>query len=119
MDSSAKDFAPTVLRGLTELAPSSHSQPDLALELGLTAWMRKAEKDCNETLSAMIALRMAVLEAADLDLQSEPVPLTGVSPKTDLVNWAIYLANLVYRAARSTKCDATVIVERSIRRLAA
>ncbi len=119
MDSSADGFAPTVLRGLAELAPSASSLPDLALELGLTAWMRQGAMDLEETRTAMKVLRTAVVEAAEMDLRSEPVPLIGRSPKDDLMNWAIYLANLVQRAATSKKCHASLIVEQSIRRLAA
>jgi hypothetical protein len=119
MGLTANDFAPTVLRGLTELAPSARLQPDLALELGLTAWMRLGERDLEETRAALMALRTAVLEAAEMDIRSEPLPLRGMSPKADLVNCAIYLANLVHRAASSKRCEASVIVERSIRHLAA
>jgi hypothetical protein len=119
MDSTADGFAPTVLRGLAELAPSASSHPDLALELGLTAWMRQGEMDVEETRTAMKALRIAVVEAAEMDLRSEPVPLIGRSPKDDLVNWAIYLANLVQRAAASKRCHTSMIVEQSIRHLAA
>ena len=119
MDSTANGFAPTVLRGLAELAPSASSHPDLALELGLTAWMRQGAMDVEATRSAMKALRIAVVRAAEMDLRSEPVPLIGLSPKDDLVNWAIYLANLVQRAAASKRCHTSLIVEESIRHLAA
>ena len=119
MDSTADGFAPTVLRGLAELAPSASSHPDLALELGLTAWMRQGAMDLEETRTAMKALRIAVVKAAEMDLRSEPIPLIGLSPKDDLVNWAIYLANLVQRAAASKRCHTSLIVEKSIRHLAA
>jgi len=119
MDSTADGFGPTVLRGLAELAPAASSRPDLALELGLTAWMRQGEMDLEGTRSAMKALRTAVVEAAEMDLRSEPVPLSGLSPKDDLMNWAIYLANLVQRAAARKRCHTSLIVEQSIRRLAA
>jgi hypothetical protein len=108
-----------MLRGLAELAPSPDSQPDLALELGLTAWMRMSAKDLGEAQAAMVALRTAIVEAAELDLRTEPFPLTGLSPKADLLNWAVYLASLVRRAAASKSCETSLIVERSLRHLAA
>ncbi len=109
-------FAEAMLRGVSEVAAS---QPDLALELGLTAWMRQSGRDIDEAQAAMVALRSAILAETELDSRCEPTPLTGVSPRSDLLNWAVYLADLVRRAACASRCDADLIVERSIRRAAA
>ncbi len=116
MDETIRDFAAAMLRGLADVAAS---QPDLALELGLTAWMRQGGKDVSQAQAAMVALRSAILDVAQMDRRSEPSPLTGVSARTDLLNWAVYLADLVRRAASLTRCDASQIVERSVRRVAA
>jgi hypothetical protein len=116
MDETAAEFAEAILHGVSEVA---ESQPDLALELGLTAWMRQGGRDIAEAQSAMVALRSAILEVAEMDHRSEPSPLTGVSARTDLLNWAVYLADLVRRAARASRCETRLIVERSVRRVAA
>lgn len=116
MEENPTALAPTLLRGVAEVAGTS---PDLALELGLTAWMRLGGAGPAEALAAMRAARTAILEVADIDPASEPLPLIGVSTKADLLNWAVYLADLVRRAARSSRCDTTLIVERTVRRVAA
>jgi hypothetical protein len=117
--SSTKDFAPTMLRGLTALMPSVRREADLALELGLSAWMRQGAVDLAAAQTAMESLREAILTAADMDSGSEPIPFTGRSARADLLSWAVYLANLVHRAASSTRCDTGLIVERTIRHMAA
>ncbi len=116
MDETAPEFAEAILRGLSEVA---ESEPDLALELGLTAWMRQGGRGIEEAQCAMVALRSAILEVAEMDRRSEPSPLTGVSARTDLLNWAVYLADLVRRAAWASRCETGLIVERSVRRVAA
>jgi hypothetical protein len=116
MDETVAGFAEAMLRGLSEVA---EAQPDLALELGLTAWMRQGGRGIEEAQAAMVSLRSAVLEVAEMDHRSEPSPLTGVSARTDLLNWAVYLADLVRRAARASRCETSLIVERSVRRAAA
>jgi hypothetical protein len=116
MEETTATLAPTLLRGVAEVAGTS---PDLALELGLTAWMRLGGAGPAETLAAMRAARTAILDVAEMDPSSEPLPLTGISPKTDLLTWAVYLADLVRRAAWSSQCDTTLIVERTVRRVAA
>jgi hypothetical protein len=111
------EFAPAVLRGLAELGPFDPSQADLALELGLSAWMRFYDTDFNEARSTMLHIRSVLLEAARMDSRTEPIPFCGRSPRLDMLNLASYLGNLVDRAASSARCDAGVIVERTIERL--
>ena len=113
------DFAPTVLRGLAELGPFDPSRVDLALELGLSAWMRLGRADLDEARSTMLRLRSALLEAGSMDSRTEPVPFCGRSPRLDMLSLASYLGNLVDRAATSAQCDPEAIVERTIERLSA
>jgi hypothetical protein len=107
-------FAPAVLRGLSALGLPECSQPDLALELGLSAWMRFSGTDLESAQSDMLAMRTAVLEAAEMDVATEPVPFTGQTPRAAILNLAAYLGNLIARAAALTQCEPTEIVEQAI-----
>ena len=62
----------------------------------------------------MMAARDALVGAAGLDPETEPIPLFGRSPKSDLVNLAVYLSHLIERAAGTAHCRAPVMVERAI-----
>jgi len=99
------DFAPAVLRGLARLGPFDPSRADLALELGLSAWMRLGQTDLDEARATMLHLRAALLEAGRMDAHTEPVPFSGRSPRLDMLGLASYLGNLVDRAASSAQCD--------------
>ena len=68
-----------MLRGLTSLAPSAHSLPDLALELGLTAWMRFSGTDLETAQATMLTARSAVLEVGEMDSSTEPIPLEDMA----------------------------------------
>ena len=73
------DYAPAVLRSLHVLVPSGTTQADLALELGLTAWMRVSGTELEDALRQMWGIRQAVLEAGDMDPGIEPIPFGGSS----------------------------------------
>jgi hypothetical protein len=101
-----------VLGSLHVLVPPGATQADLALELGLTAWMRASGTDFDDALDQMWRIRQAVLEAGGMDPDIEPIPLVGSSSRLDLLNLAIYLGNLVERAAATRGCDRdTIVVE--------
>jgi hypothetical protein len=117
--SSQMEFAPTMLRGVTALADAGILESDLALELGLSAWMRQSDAELEEALAVMQMLRRAILNAAGFDVRTEPIPMTGRSAKADLMIWAVYLTELVHRAAGSNGCEISLMVERSIEHLAA
>jgi hypothetical protein len=104
------DYAAAVLRSLHVLVPSGATQADLALELGLTAWMHASGTDIEDALDQMWRIRQAVLEAGTMDPDIEPIPFVGNSSRIDLLNLAIYLGNLVERAATTRGCDRDVIV---------
>ncbi len=63
-------------------------------------------------------MRGAVLEAGRMDSATEPVPFVGRSPHLDLLNWAVYLGNLISRAAHAADCEPKSIAERAVERLA-
>ena len=81
--------------------------------------MRRSQFDFEEAQRVLGALRAAILEAAQMDTESEPVPLTGRSPKADLLSWATYMTGLIERVASVEKWDAGLVLESTIRYLAA
>jgi uncharacterized membrane protein len=110
------EFAPAVLLSLPALVPSGMVQADLALELGLTAYMEMSGTELDDAIGQMWDIRTAVLEAGDLDSSTEPIPFGGSSRRIHLLNLALYLGNLVDRAAAHQGCDSTTIVARAMDR---
>ena len=99
-------------KGETQVEPFRPSREDLTLELGLSVWMRRnaiADDDC---LSAMLAIRAALVEASGMDAQSEPIPLHGRSPEADLAIFAGYLADLFIRASAVLECELPHVIGR-------
>ena len=109
------DFMPNVVRGLSDLGPMP--EPDLALELGLSAWMRISGIDLADARAQMLSIRSAVIEAGDLDPATEPVPFSGRTSRLAVLNLAAYLGNLMKRASSSARCQPDVLVERVLGRL--
>jgi hypothetical protein len=110
------DYAASVLRSLHVLVPSGATKADLALELGLTAWMRASGTDVEDAVDQMWRIRQAVLEVGQMDPDIEPIPFVGSSPRLDLLNLAIYLGNLVERAVATRGCDRDIIVVEALDR---
>lgn len=110
-------MAPTLLRGLTILGPGTWSDPDLALEFGVSAWMFGTNTDVFGVLELLGALRIAVLWAAGMDAAREPIPLVGRSPRDDVLGSVAYLGDLLERATRLAACTRGELAERAIARL--
>lgn len=113
----SEPMAPTLLRGLTILGPGESPDPDLALEFGVSAWMFGRDTDVFAVLELLGALRTAVLEAAEMDAAHEPIPLTGRSPREDVLGSVAYLGQLLERAAHVATCTRGELAERAIVRL--
>ena len=76
------DFSTLVLRGLVEIG---HYEEDLCLELGLSYWITHSEMRLDEAVPALLAMRIALIRASGLALDTEPVPFVGVSHRVDVV----------------------------------
>ena len=107
------DFGEAVLQNLEALVPVGTTQADLALELGLCAWMHQCDTELDEALDRLWDVRGAVLVAGGLDPASEPIPFGGRNPQAALVNLAIYLGNLLGRASAHARCDPAAVVDRA------
>ena len=92
-------FGPALLRGLAELGPVEPFSGDLSLELGISVWLRTSGTSLLQARSALLEMRQVILEVCSLDPATEPVPLVGRSPRSDVVNLVAYVAELLRRAA--------------------
>jgi hypothetical protein len=111
------ELAPEVLRGIARFGLFEPVGPELALELGLSIWMRRNGADLGSLRSSMLAMRDALVQTGHLDPATEPIPLLGHSDRTDVLNLASYLCSLVKRAASSAGLEPEDISERAIGRL--
>jgi hypothetical protein len=107
------DFGQAVLRNLEALVPAGTTQADLALELGLCAWMHQCDTDLDEALDRLSEVREAVIVAGGLAPATEPVPFGGRDPQTALVNLVIYLGNLLGRASAHAGCEPATVAARA------
>ena len=105
------DFSTLVLRGLVEIG---HYEEELCLELGLSYWINHGEMRLDEAVPALLAMRIALIRASGLALDTEPVPFVGVSHRVDVVNLAAYLRGLIVRAAGRASCTVEAIVEQAL-----
>src|ERR1700691_1460717 len=88
------------------LVPERSAQKkELSLELGLSIWMKRNDIAYDDCRAAMLAIRTSLLEVAEMDAQTEPIPLYGHSPEVDVANFAAYLADLFIRASAAIECD--------------
>jgi hypothetical protein len=99
------DFADLVLRGLAAMGSPDPAEGELCLDLGLSLWVNESQESLVEARASMMAVRSALVKASGMDLASEPVPLSGVEPRLDVLNLGAYLRSLLVRAAANAQCD--------------
>ena len=115
----ATAFGPALVRGLTEFGPVEPFSGDLSLELGISVWLRRSGTSLVDARSALLELRGVIVEVCGLDASSEPVPMVGRSPRTDVVNLVAYVSELLRRASAETGLQTTQLTERVIQALPA
>jgi hypothetical protein len=98
-------FLREVVRGMATLRmapgePARHTQDDLSVPLGLSAWIVRAAVDLPDAYEALLRLRRALVDVSGLDSRSEPVPLRLADPRAALRTLGSYLYDLLGRAAR-------------------
>ena len=92
-------FGQALLSGLAELGPVDPFSGDLSLELGISVWLRTSGTSLLQARTSLLEIRQVVLEVCALDPATEPVPLVGRSPRSDVVNLVAYLSDLLRRAS--------------------
>jgi hypothetical protein len=95
-------FGPALLSGLAQLGPVEPFSGDLSLELGISVWLRTSGTSLLQARSSLLEIRRVILEVCALDPATEPVPLIGRSPRSDVVNLVGYISELLRRASAGT-----------------
>jgi hypothetical protein len=95
-------FGPALLSGLAQLGPVEPFSGDLSLELGISVWLRTSGTSLLQARSSLLEIRRVILEVCALDPATEPVPLVGRSPRSDVVNLVGYISELLRRASAGT-----------------
>jgi len=111
-------FGPALLCGLAELGPVDPFSGDLSLELGVSVWLRRSGTSLVDACGELFEARTAILEASAMDPDTEPVPFVGRSPRLDVVNLALYVGDLLRRAAATSGTKVQIVAERAIGLLA-
>jgi hypothetical protein len=104
--------------GLEQAEPADLLTDDYTLDLGLSVWMRRNAIAADDCRSAMLVIRASLLAVAEMDAETEPIPLCGLSPEIDVANFVVYLADLFMRASTATQCEMSFVIERVSERLA-
>jgi len=116
-----RTFAAEVLRGLATLRGEEPREPlppgDLAVPLGLSAWIVRASVELPDAYDVLLRLRAEVLAVSGLDRSTEPVPLRVGDPRAALAGLGSYLYDLVGRAARHARVPPVELAERTLERL--
>jgi hypothetical protein len=92
-------FGQALLSGLAELGPVEPFSGDLSLELGISIWLRTSGTSLLEARSSLLEIRQVILEVSGLDPATEPFPMVGRSPRSDVVNLVGYISELLRRAS--------------------
>jgi hypothetical protein len=112
-------FGPALLGGLAELGPVEPFSGDLSLELGISVWLRTSGTSLLQARSALLEIRQVILEVCCLDPATEPFPLVGRSPRSDVVNLVGYISELLRRAAAGRGRGVEAIVQAVVAELPA
>ena len=104
-------FGPALLSGLAELGPVEPFSGDLSLELGISVWLRTSGTSLLEARSSLLEIRRIILEVCGLDPATEPFPMVGRSPRSDVLNLVGYVSDLLRRASAGLGRGVDAVVE--------
>ena len=105
------DFGPALLRGLAELGPVDPFSGDLSLELGISVWLRTSGTSLLNARSSLLEIRRVILEVCGFDPSTEPFPMVGRSPRSDVVSLVGYISELLRRASSGLERGVEAVVE--------
>jgi hypothetical protein len=117
VSTSPAGFAPTLLRGMADFGPFDATSGDLSLQLGVSLWLRMSGSTLEEARRTLQEVRRFVLGACDIDAATEPIPLVGRSPASDVVTLAAYVGDLLRRVATRAGCEPHTVADRVIAQL--
>lgn len=114
-----EDFGSAVLSGLAALGPVEPFTGDLSLELGVSIWLRTSGTPLLDARSRLWHIRDLIIELCGFDPASEPVPLLGRSPRSDVLNLVAFVGDLLRRAASRSGCSVHAMARQVIAELPA
>jgi hypothetical protein len=110
-------FGPALLSGLAELGPFEPWSGDLSLELGISLWLRTSGTSLLEARSSLLEVRRVILAVCDLDPSTEPIPMVGRSPRSDVLNLVGYISELLRRASAGMGHGLDAVIQRVVAEL--
>ncbi len=111
MKDASSGFGPALLSGLAELGPVEPFSGDLSLELGISVWLRTSGTSLLEARSSLLEIRRVILTVCDLDPATEPFPLVGRSPRSDVLTLVGYVSDLLRRASAGLGRRVEAVIE--------
>jgi hypothetical protein len=111
VNSAPSGFGASLLRGLAELGPVQPFSGDLSLELGVSVWLRTSGTSLLEARSSLLEIRGVILELCGFDPSTEPFPMVGRSPRSDVVTLVGYVSELLRRASAGVGRSVNAVVE--------
>jgi hypothetical protein len=112
-------FGPALLGGLVELGPVEPFSGDLSLEQGISVCLRTSGTSLMAARSSLLEIRQVILEVCELDPATEPVPLVGRSPRSDVINLVGYISELLRRASAASGRGVGAVIEAVVAELPA
>ncbi len=119
MKDASSGFGPALLGGLAELGPVEPFSGDLSLELGISLWLRASGTSLLEARSSLLEIRRVILSVCDLDPATEPFPLVGRSPRSDVLTLVGYVSDLLRRASAGLDRRVEAVIEAVVAELPA
>ena len=110
-------FGAALLSGLAEFGPVEAFSGDLSLELGISVWLRTSGTSLLQARSSLLEIRGVILKVCALDPATEPVPLVGRSPRSDVINLVGYVSELLRRASAGMGRDIAAVVRAVVAQL--
>jgi hypothetical protein len=110
-------FGPALLSGLADLGPVEPFSGDLTLELGISVWLHTSGTSLLEARSSLLDIRRVILEVCDLDPSTEPFPMVGRSPRSDVLNLVGYISELLRRASAGMGHGLHAVIQRVVAEL--
>jgi hypothetical protein len=110
-------FGPALLSGLADLGPVEPLSGDLSLELGISVWLHTSGTSLIEARSSLLQIRHVILEVCGLDPSTEPFPMVGRSPRSDVLNLVGYISELLRRASAGTGHGVDAVIQRVVAEL--
>jgi hypothetical protein len=113
-EQSVARFAREAMLGLADLEPEDLTHGNLTVPLGLSLWMRRGGVGIEAARDAMFDMRAALLSASGLDERTEPVPLIVADPVAATISLAVYVDDLLQRAARMAATSRIDMAQRAL-----